>query len=103
MSNTQTNITPPKALTIFKKVIQFILYLPIQIAFLPLIIIGLLIGIYKEIGIGQKKVFLSQQLKHFNTGGMDTILALDLILFRSALSRNFLVNHILLCGLLWGL
>jgi len=51
MTDIQAKNTPPKALIIFKKVIQFVLYLSIQIVFLPLTIIGLLIGIYKEMGI----------------------------------------------------
>jgi methyltransferase (TIGR00027 family) len=43
----------PKILSIFKKIIQIILYLPIQIIFIPFAIIGLMDGIYK--GMGKSK------------------------------------------------
>lgn len=38
----------------FKKIIQIILFIPIQIIFIPFAIVGLIIGIYKEITISKK-------------------------------------------------
>ncbi len=44
----------PKILGIFKKIFQIILYIPIQIIFIPLAIIGLVDAIYKEMGKSKK-------------------------------------------------
>ena len=44
----------PKATAILIKITQIILYIPIQIIFVPFMIIGLLHGLYKEIVISKK-------------------------------------------------
>jgi len=44
----------PKILGIFKRIFQIILYLPIQIIFIPFAIVGTILGIYKEMGKGKK-------------------------------------------------
>ena len=44
----------PKILGIFKKIFQIILYIPIQIIFIPFAIIGLVDAIYKEMGKSKK-------------------------------------------------
>ena len=54
MTNTQTEKQLPKILSIFKRIFQIILYIPIQILFIPLLIIGLVIGMYKEMAISKK-------------------------------------------------
>ena len=46
--------TAANLLKIFKKIVQMILYIPIQLIFVPISIIGLLHGIYKEMVIGRK-------------------------------------------------
>ncbi len=47
MTDIQTKKQLPKILSIFKKTFQIILYIPIQIIFIPFSIIGLIDGIYK--------------------------------------------------------
>ena len=54
MTDIQTNKQLPKILNIFKKIIQIILYIPIQTIFIPFAIIGILIAIYKEMGKSKK-------------------------------------------------
>ena len=54
MTDAQTKKELPKILSIFKKLFQIILYIPIQIIFIPFAIIGLIVGIYREMVIGQK-------------------------------------------------
>jgi methyltransferase (TIGR00027 family) len=54
MTDIQTKNQLPQKTSIFKKVFQIILYIPIQIIFIPFAIIGLIAGIYKEMVIGQK-------------------------------------------------
>ena len=44
----------PKILGIFKKIFQIILYIPIQLIFIPFAIIGILIAVYKEMGKSKK-------------------------------------------------
>lgn len=44
----------PKILGIFKLIFQIILYIPIQIIFIPFAIIGIIIAIYKEMGKSKK-------------------------------------------------
>jgi methyltransferase (TIGR00027 family) len=44
----------PEILGIFKKILQTILYIPIQIGFIPFSIVGLIVGIYKEMGRGKR-------------------------------------------------
>ena len=54
MTDIQTTKQSPKMLSIFKKIFQIILYIPIQIIFIPFAIIGLIDGIYKENGKSKK-------------------------------------------------
>jgi len=54
MIDAQTKKELPKILSIFKKLFQIILYIPIQIIFIPFAIIGLIVGIYREMVIGQR-------------------------------------------------
>ncbi len=54
MTDIQTNKQLPKILNIFKNIFQIILYIPIQIIFIPFAIIGLIIAIYKEMGKSKK-------------------------------------------------
>ena len=54
MTDIQTKKQLPKILSFFKKIVQIILYIPIQIIFIPIAVIGLLDGIYKEMGKGKK-------------------------------------------------
>jgi len=49
MTDNQTNKQPPKILSFIKTLLQIILYIPIQIIFIPVAIIGLTDGIYKGI------------------------------------------------------
>jgi len=44
----------PRLLSIFKRILQIILYIPIQIIFIPFAIIGIIIAIYKEMGKSKK-------------------------------------------------
>jgi len=44
----------PKILNTIKKLVQTTLYILIQIVFIPLAIIGVIVGIYKEMGKGKK-------------------------------------------------
>jgi len=44
----------PKILSILKKLLQTILYIPIQITFIPFAIIGIVVGIYKGMGKSKK-------------------------------------------------
>ena len=41
-------------LSISKKIFQIILYIPIQIIFIPFAIIGIIDGVYKEMRISKK-------------------------------------------------
>ena len=50
MTDIQTKKTATKILSFFKKTFQIILYIPIQIIFVPFAIIGLIIAIYVEMG-----------------------------------------------------
>jgi methyltransferase (TIGR00027 family) len=52
------NQQPSEILSICKKIFQIILYIPIQIIFIPFAIIGLLDGIYKEM-VNSKKLGVS--------------------------------------------
>jgi len=54
MTDIQTNKQVPKILNIFKNIFQIILYIPIQIIFIPFAIIGLIVAIYKEMGKSKK-------------------------------------------------
>jgi methyltransferase (TIGR00027 family) len=54
MTGVKAKNQPPKILGVFKKTSQIILYIPIQIAFIPFAIIGLIIGTYKELRISRK-------------------------------------------------
>ena len=54
MTDIQTKKQLPKILSIFEKIFQIILYIPIQIIFIPFAIIGLIDGIYKEMGKSKK-------------------------------------------------
>ena len=54
MTDIKTKKQLPKILGIFKKIFQIILYIPIQIIFIPFAIIGLIDAIYKEIGNTKK-------------------------------------------------
>jgi len=54
MTDNKTKKQLPKILTIFKKIFQIILYIPIQIIFIPFAIIGIIDGIYKEMGKSKK-------------------------------------------------
>ena len=54
MTDIQTKKQLCKILNFFKKIFQIILYIPIQIIFIPFAIIGLLDGIYKEMVKGRK-------------------------------------------------
>jgi len=54
MTDIQTNKQLPKILNIFKNIFQIILYIPIQIIFIPFAIIGLIVAIYKEMGKSKK-------------------------------------------------
>ena len=54
MIDIKTRKRLPKILRIFKKIFQIILYIPIQIIFIPFAIIGLIVGIYKEMGKSKK-------------------------------------------------
>ncbi len=54
MTDIQTKKQLPQILSIFKKIFQIILYIPIQIIFIPFAIIGLIDGIYKENGKSKK-------------------------------------------------
>ena len=58
MADIKTKRQLPKILGIFKKIFQIILYIPIQIFFIPFAIIGLIDGIYKGI-IKSKKMGVS--------------------------------------------
>jgi len=58
MTDIQTKKQLPKILSIFKKIFQIILYIPIQIIFIPFAIIGIIVGIYKEM-INSKKLGVS--------------------------------------------
>ena len=50
----QKNNQQSKILSIFTKVFQIILYIPIQIIFIPFAIIGIIIAVYKEMGNSKK-------------------------------------------------
>jgi methyltransferase (TIGR00027 family) len=54
MKAMQTNHQKSKILSIFTKVFQIILYIPIQIIFIPLAMIGLVVGMYKEMANSKK-------------------------------------------------
>ncbi len=54
MTDIKTKKHLPKISCIFKKIFQIILYIPIQITFIPFAIIGLIDGIYKEMGKSKK-------------------------------------------------
>ena len=54
MTDFQTKKQLPKVLGIFKKIFQIILYIPIQIVFIPFAIIGLIDAIYKEMRKSKK-------------------------------------------------
>ena len=54
MTVTQTKKQPLKLFSIFKKLFQIILFIPIQIIFIPLAIVGLIAGIYQEMVVGRK-------------------------------------------------
>jgi methyltransferase (TIGR00027 family) len=54
MTDIQTRKQLPWILSIFKKLLQIILYIPIQIIFIPFAIIGLIDGIYKEMWKSKK-------------------------------------------------
>ena len=54
MTDKNTKKQLPKILSIFKKIFQIILYIPIQIIFIPLFIIGLVVGMYKEMANSKK-------------------------------------------------
>jgi len=54
MTDIQTKQQLPKILSIFKTIFQIILYMPIQIIFIPFAIIGLIDAIYKEMGKSKK-------------------------------------------------
>ena len=58
MTDIQTKKQLPKILSIFKKIFQIILYLLIQIIFIPFFIIGLVDGMYKEM-VNSKKLGVS--------------------------------------------
>jgi methyltransferase (TIGR00027 family) len=58
MADIKTKRQLPKILGIFKRIFQIILYIPIQIIFIPFAIIGLIGGIYKGI-IESKKMGVS--------------------------------------------
>ena len=54
MTDIQTRKQLPKILSILKKSLQIILYIPIQIIFIPFAIVGIIHGIYKEMVKGKK-------------------------------------------------
>ena len=54
MTEIQTKKQLSILLNIFKKIFQLILYIPVQIIFIPFAIIGLIDGIYKEMGRSRK-------------------------------------------------
>jgi len=54
MSDIQTKKQLPKILSIFKRIFHIILYIPIQIIFIPFFIIGLVVGMYKEMANSKK-------------------------------------------------
>ena len=54
MRDKYTKFEPPGILRFLVKFFQFILYIPIQIVFIPFAIIGLVIGIYKEIVVSRR-------------------------------------------------
>jgi methyltransferase (TIGR00027 family) len=58
MTTIQTKKQLPEILSLFKKIFQIILYIPIQIIFIPFTIIGIIDGIYKGI-IKSKKLGIS--------------------------------------------
>jgi methyltransferase (TIGR00027 family) len=58
MTDIQTNKQPPKILSIFIKIFQIILYIPLQIIFIPFLIMGLVVGLYKEM-VNSKKLGVS--------------------------------------------
>jgi len=58
MTDIQIKKQLSKILSIFKKIFQIILYIPIQIIFIPFAIIGLIDGIYKEM-VNSKKLSVS--------------------------------------------
>jgi len=58
MTDSHTKKHAPKILIIFKNIFQIILYVPIQIIFIPVAIVGLIDGIYKGI-IKTKKMGIS--------------------------------------------
>ena len=58
MTDIQTKKQLSKILSIFKNIFQIILYIPIQIVFIPFAIIGLIVGVYKEM-VNSKKLCVS--------------------------------------------
>ena len=54
MTNRNTKKQHPGILRFLIKLSQIILYIPIQIAFMPFAIIGLIVGTYKEFGKSRK-------------------------------------------------
>jgi methyltransferase (TIGR00027 family) len=58
MTDIQTTNQQSRILSNFKKIIQIILYIPIQIIFIPFMIIGLIVGLYKEM-VNSKKLGVS--------------------------------------------
>ena len=48
MTDNKTKKQHPLIFRFFRKLFQIILFIPIQIIFIPFAIIGLIIGIYKE-------------------------------------------------------
>jgi methyltransferase (TIGR00027 family) len=58
MTDIQTTNQQSRILRYFKKIIQIILYIPIQIIFIPFMIIGLAHGMYKEM-VNSKKLGVS--------------------------------------------
>jgi len=59
MTDKNTKKQLPVILRFFIKLFQIILYVPIQIIFIPFAIIGIIVAIYKEMG-KSKKLVLSQ-------------------------------------------
>jgi hypothetical protein len=54
MTDMNTKKQPSKIVSVFKRIIQIILYIPIQIIFIPIAMIGMIDGIYRELVIGRK-------------------------------------------------
>jgi methyltransferase (TIGR00027 family) len=54
MTALKTKKQPPKILSIFKKIVKIILYIPIQIIFIPFAIIGIMDAIHKEMRKSKK-------------------------------------------------